>query len=89
MSFVFELIFQLVFECVAYGVGRAFLLLLAPGYGSELEVSRPPKRTWKWRGWTFEQNGRRYFYAEGVQLVGLTVIIVLTVLVVSLRSQGG
>lgn len=79
MQFLAELLFQIVFETIAYGIGRAFLLVLAPHIGTELEVT-PPKHSWKWRGWTFERGGRKYFFVESVQLVGLLVMIVFAVL---------
>lgn len=81
MQFLAELLFQIVFETVAYGIGRAFLLVFAPHIGSELEVSPSPKHSWKWRGWTFQRDGRKYFYVESVQLVGLLVAAVLALLV--------
>lgn len=77
MQFLFELLFQAVFETIAYGFGRAVLLVFAPHIGTEFEVATPPKHTWKWRGWTFERGGRKYFYVESVQFIGVLVMIVL------------
>jgi tetrahydromethanopterin S-methyltransferase subunit F len=40
-----------------------------------------PQRPWKWQGWSFARNGRRYFYIESVQVAGLLVLVVLAILV--------
>ena len=88
MQFIAEFLFEIVFEFVAYGVGRAFLLVLAPRYGVELDVDPgPSKRSWKWRGWSFERGGRRYFYVESVQLVGIAIIIALIVMVATVHAS--
>ena len=86
MHFIFELLFQIIFEFACYGIGRAFLLVLAPHYGVE-SLDGSPKRPWKWQGWSFVSNGRRYFYTESVQMVGLLVLIVLVILVAFANYQ--
>ena len=55
--------------------------MLAPHYGVE-SLDDSPKRPWKWQGWSFARNGRRYFYTETVQMVGLLVLILFVLLVV-------
>jgi len=84
MAFALELLFQVVLEVVAYGVGRAVLLVVAPRCGVETQVKSPkaPKSPWTWRGFSFMRAGKRYFYVEAVQVVGLAVILGLIVIVV-------
>lgn len=67
-------------EMFAYGIGRAFLLVFAPRAGTELDLDKTPGHEWKWRGWAFQHNGRKYFYVESVQAVGLLVMGVFAVL---------
>jgi len=81
MSAALELLFELVFEIVAYGVGRAVLMVFAPHVGVETQT-KSPDRSWSWRGWSFIRDGKRYLYIESVQLIGLAVIASLVVLVV-------
>jgi hypothetical protein len=81
MAFVIELLFQVVVEFVAYGIGRAVLLVVAPFSGVE-SVTKSPKRPWAWRGFSFRRDGKRYFYIESVQLIGLGVMFALVAIVV-------
>ena len=80
MQFIGEMLVTIFLEIIAYGIGRAFLLVLAPHAGTELDLVETPDRKWKWRGWSFQHNGRKYFYVESVQLVGLLVAGVFAVL---------
>jgi len=84
MSAALELLFQLVFEIVLYGVGRAVLLVFAPHIGveSQTKQAKSSSKWWDWRGFSFMHNGKRYLYLESVQLVGLATIVSLIVLVV-------
>jgi hypothetical protein len=90
VSFLLELLFQVVFEFVSYGVGRAVLLVLAPHYGVESQT-RSPKRPWHWRGFSFARDGKRYFYVESVQWVGfgVLVLVVLAVVLVLANKPSG
>ena len=80
MSALFEVLLHGFLEIFCYGVGRGFLLLVAPHYG--VDTSDDASRSkWKWHGWSFERGGRRYFYFEAVQLAGLLVIFALLALI--------
>jgi hypothetical protein len=80
VSFIAEVLGRFLLEVVLYGIGRAFLFVLAPHIGNEHDLHVSDGKFWKWRGWTFEHNGRRHFHEETVQLVGLLVIAVFAAL---------
>ena len=84
MSFFGELLAQVGFELASYAIGKGTAVLLLPQLGIEpleKQKSMPP---WKWRGFTYAQNGRRYLYTETIQLLGLAVLLVTGIGVVAM-----
>lgn len=81
MQFIGELLARLFLEVVLYGIGRAFLFVLAPHIGNDHDLADSQRKTWwKWQGWTFQHNGRKHFREETVQLTGLLVIAIFAAL---------
>ena len=82
MSLLGELLAEAGLELASYAIGKGAALLLLPHLGIE-PLSRQPKQKslppWKWRGFTYEQNGRRYLYTESIQLLGIAVVLVLII----------
>jgi len=77
MAFVFEIIGQFLFESLAYGVGKAMVVVLLPHLRIEplqKQKSMPP---WKWRGFTYERGSHRYLYTESIQLLGLCALVLI------------
>ena len=77
MSFLGELLAQAGLEIASYAIGKAVALLLLPHLGIEpfsQQKSMPP---WKWRGFSYKRNSRRYLYTESIQLLGISVVLVL------------
>lgn len=87
MSFVFELLFQVIFEIAAFGVGRGFVMIFMPWYGVEPVTREDPQRnSWKWRGFSYLESGRRTLRAETVQLIGLAILVGVTVMIATLSQ---
>ena len=88
MSLIAELVGQFVMEILAYGVGRLFVFVFLPWYAVEPVSRHDPReeRRWKWRGFSYQEMGRRYLRIESVQLIGLALIIALVAMVMNLRS---
>jgi hypothetical protein len=84
VSFFGELLSQVVFEFAAYAVGKGTAFIFLPHLGIEplkKQKSMPP---WRWRGFTYEQNGRRHLYTEAIQLLGLAVLFVIGIGIVAM-----
>ena len=87
MSLILEVIAQLVFEVLAFGIGRVFVFLFLPWYSIEpLSRSVEQERRWKWRGFGYRDKGRRYLRLETVQLIGIVILIALIVVVTLSRD---
>ncbi len=85
MSLILEVIAQFVFEVLAFGIGRVFVFVFLPWYSIE-PLSRPVEQEprWKWRGFGYQEKGRRYLRLETVQLIGVVILIALIVMVATL-----
>jgi hypothetical protein len=87
MSFIFELLFRLIFEIAAFGVGRVFVMTFMPWYGVEPVTHEDPQRdSWKWRGFSYRESGRRYLRVESVQLIGLAILVGVMVMIAPLSQ---
>jgi hypothetical protein len=85
VNFVFESLLELIFAVVSYGVGSMFVVIFLPWYGVEsLSHDAPQPRSWKWRGFSHVEGGRRYLRCETVQLIGLAILIGVIVMIAAL-----
>jgi hypothetical protein len=87
VSLILEVIAQFVFEVLAFGIGRVFVFLFLPWYSIE-PLSRPAEQEsrWKWRGFAYQEKGRRFLRLEAVQLIGVVILIALIVMVATMRK---
>jgi hypothetical protein len=87
VSLILEVIAQLIFEVLAFGIGRVFVFLFLPWYSIE-PLSRPAEQgsPWKWRGFAYQEKGRRFLRVETVQLIGVVILIALIVMVATLSK---
>jgi hypothetical protein len=88
MSLIAELVGQFIMEFLAYGIGRVFVLVFLPWYGVEPLSRHDPReeRGWKWRGFSYQEMGRRYLRIGTVQLIGLVILVALAAMVITLRG---
>ena len=68
----------------AYYIGKFFVRVFIPFIGVEKleKIKTTPK--WKWHGFTYQKNSKKYFYAEALQVIGLLLIMVFFVLIVTI-----
>ena len=74
-----EILGQVILEVVAYGIGKAVAIILLPHFFIEPLTEQRSMPPWKWRGFTYRKDGRRYLYTEAIQLLGLAVLLACTI----------
>jgi hypothetical protein len=76
MQFVFEFLFHLVFEILAYQTGKIFAPILLPRLKIEpLDRQKIAPTGFTCRGSTYRRGKQRYLYAVSVQALGIAVWI--------------
>jgi hypothetical protein len=81
MQFVFEFIFHVVLEVIAYQTGRLLAPILLPHLKIEpVDRQKVAPMGLKFRNLTYRRGKQRYLYALSVQSLGLAVWVVAGVI---------
>jgi len=81
MQFVFEFIFHVVVDILAYQTGKVFARILLPHLKIEpLDRQKIAPTGFSRRSSTYRRGKRRYLYAESIQALGIAVWIVAVVI---------
>ena len=71
---ILEIVFRIFVEVICYTVGKFVAGVIFPNIKSEKIVKIKSHESWKWKGFTYKKGKQKYFYLEGLQVIGMVVV---------------
>ena len=79
-----ELLFQIFIEVGAYFIGKCFAKVFIPSIDIEKLSKQKSSPKWKWKGFTYQKNDKKYFYTEAIQVIGLLIIVFVAIVLIAM-----
>lgn len=79
MQALLEIFFHIFLEIISYPVGKFVSRIVFPNISIETDKSVKSHKSWKWDGFTYTRGSKKYFYIEGLQVIGVLSMFTIAI----------